>query len=271
MLANAPSNFSPDERAFHASRQEKARLLAEHGAIGTIMLGDPRDEEKRPWALGAKNWAAPSMRLRDEPRPMIFVPYQQHLTDYAGTGPFYVHARMDFAIRTEVADAAAVARAVRQIVTDVDSSVAVDTVIPMRERLFDSAANDRFWLRLLGLFGALAVFLATVGIYGVIAYAVEQRAHEFSIRTAMGAGRRDIVLLVVREGLLVTVIGIVIGLGAALGLTRLIASQLYDVTPTDPLTMISVVLLLIAIAMLACVIPARHAASSEPLKALRVE
>jgi putative ABC transport system permease protein len=153
----------------------------------------------------------------------------------------------------------------------VDSSVAVDTVIPMRERLFDSAANDRFWLRLLGLFGALAVFLATVGIYGVIAYAVEQRAHEFSIRTAMGAGRRDIILLVVREGLIVTVIGIFIGLVAAFGLTRLIASQLYDITPTDPLTMISVVLLLTAIAMLACVIPARHAANSEPLKALRVE
>jgi Zn-dependent M28 family amino/carboxypeptidase len=65
VLANAPSNFSPDERAFHASRHEKARLLAEHGAIGTISLGDPRDEERRPWALGAKNWAAPSMRLRD--------------------------------------------------------------------------------------------------------------------------------------------------------------------------------------------------------------
>jgi putative ABC transport system permease protein len=211
------------------------------------------------------------MRMRDEPRPMIYVPYQQHLTDYAGTGPFYVHARMDFAIRTDVAEAAAVTRAVRQIVADVDSSVAVDTVIPMRERLFDSAANDRFWLRLLGLFGALAVFLATVGIYGVIAYAVEQRAHEFSIRTAMGAGRRDIILLVVREGLIVTVIGIFIGLVAAFGLTRLIASQLYDVTPTDPLTMISVVLLLTAIAMLACVIPARHAANSEPLKALRVE
>ena len=211
------------------------------------------------------------MRLRDEPRPMIFVPYQQHLTDYAGTGPFYVHARVDFAIRTEVAESAAVTRAVRQIVADVDSSVAVDTVIPMRERLFDSAANDRFWLRLLGLFGGLAVFLAAVGIYGVIAYAVEQRAHEFSIRTAMGAGRRDIVLLVVREGLIVTVIGILLGIGAAFGLTRLIASQLYDVTPTDPLTMISVVLLLTAIAMLACVIPARHAANSEPLKALRVE
>ncbi len=211
------------------------------------------------------------MRLRDEPRPMIFVPYQQHLTDYAGTGPFYVHARVDFAIRTDVAESAVVTRAVRQIVADVDSSVAVDTVIPMRERLFDSAANDRFWLRLLGLFGGLAVFLAAVGIYGVIAYAVEQRAHEFSIRTAMGAGRRDIVLLVIREGLIVTVIGILLGIGAAFGLTRFIASQLYDVTPTDPLTIISVVLLLTTIAMLACVIPARHAANSEPLKALRVE
>jgi len=87
----------------------------------------------------------------------------------------------------------------------------------------------------------------------------------------MGAGRRDIVLLVVREGLIVTVVGILIGLAAAFGLTRLIASQLYDVTPTDPLTITIVVLLLTAIAMLACVIPARHAASAEPLKALRVE
>jgi ABC-type antimicrobial peptide transport system permease subunit len=211
------------------------------------------------------------MRLRDDPRPMIYVPYQQHLTDYAGTGPFYVHARMDFAIRTDVADSAAVTKAVRQIVTDVDPSVAVDKVVPMRERLFDSAATDRFWLRLLGLFGGLAVFLAAIGIYGVIAYAVEQRAHEFSIRTAMGAGRRDIVLLVVREGLIVTVVGILIGIVAAFLLTRLIASQLYGVTATDPLTIAVVVLLLTAIAMSACVIPARHAANAEPLRALRVE
>jgi putative ABC transport system permease protein len=202
---------------------------------------------------------------------MIYVPYQQHLTDYAGTGPFYLHARMDFAIRTELADPTAVARAVREIVANVDPAVAVDSVVPMRERLFDSAANERFWLRLLGLFGALAVFLATVGIYGVIAYAVEQRAHEFSIRTALGAGRRDIIMLVVREGLIVTVVGIVIGIGAAFGLTRLIASQLYGVTPTDPLTLAIVVLLLTAIAMVACVIPARRAASAEPLRALRVE
>jgi putative ABC transport system permease protein len=211
------------------------------------------------------------MRMQDDPRPMIYVPYQQHLTDYAGTGEFYVHARKDFAIRTELADPMAVAKAVRQIVADVDPAVAVDNVIPMRERLSESAANERFWLRLLGLFGGLAVFLATVGIYGVIAYAVEQRAHEFSIRTALGAGRRDIVLLVIREGLIVTGVGIVIGIAAASALTRLIASRLYGVTPTDPLTIAIVVLLLTAVAMLACVIPARRAAGADPLGALRVE
>jgi putative ABC transport system permease protein len=210
-------------------------------------------------------------RLRDDPKPMIYVPYQQHLTDYAGTGEFYLHARKDFAIRTEFADPASVAKAARQVVADVDSTVAVDNVIPMRERLFDSAANDRFWLRLLGLFGGLAVFLATVGIYGVIAYAVEQRAHEFSIRSALGAGRRDIVRLVVREGLIVTGVGIVIGIAAAFGLTRLIASHLYGVTPMDPLTIAVVVLVLTAVATLACVIPARHAAQADPLRALRVE
>jgi putative ABC transport system permease protein len=211
------------------------------------------------------------MRMQEEPRPMIYIPYQQHLVDYAGTGPFYLHARKDFAIRTALADPMDLARAVRQIVADVDASVAVDNVVPMRERLSDSAANERFWLRLLALFGGLAVFLAAVGIYGVIAYAVEQRAHEFSIRTALGAGRRDIIRLVVREGLIVTLVGIAIGIGAAFGLTRLIASQLYGVTATDPLTIAVVAVLLTAVAMAACVLPARRAARVDPLRALRVE
>jgi len=211
------------------------------------------------------------IRMQDEPRPMIYVPYQQHLTDYAGTGEFYVHARKDFAIRTELADPMDLAKAVRQVVAEVDSTVAVDNVIPMHERLSESAANERFWLRLLGLFGGLAVFLATVGIYGVIAYAVEQRVHEFGVRAALGAGRWDIVRLVVREGAIVTGIGIAIGIVAAFALTRLIASRLYGVTPTDPLTIAIVVLLLTAVAMLACVVPARRAARVDPLSALRVE
>jgi putative ABC transport system permease protein len=211
------------------------------------------------------------MRLQGDPMPMIYVPYEQHLWDYAGTGSFYIHARKDFVIRTDTADPMDLARSVRQVVADVDASVAVDNMMPMRQRLSESAANERFWLRLLGLFAGLAVFLATVGIYGVISYAVEQRAHEFGIRAALGAGRWDIIRLVVREGLIVTVVGIVIGIGAAFALTRLIANQLYGVTPMDPLTIATVALLLMAVAMLACVIPSRHAAKVDPLRALRVE
>jgi putative ABC transport system permease protein len=235
-----------------------------------VNRGNPELADDRPREIVAVV-ADTRIRARDDPTPMIYVPYQQHLWDYAGTGEFYVDARKDFAIRTELADPSGLAKAVRQAVADVDSSVAVDNVVPMRRRLFESAANERFWLRLLGLFGGLAVFLATVGIYSVIAYAVEQRAREFSIRTALGAGRRDIIRLVVREGLIVTVIGLVVGIGAAFALTRLIASQLYGITPTDPLTIAIVVLLLTAVAMAACVIPARHAARADPLKALRVE
>jgi ABC-type antimicrobial peptide transport system permease subunit len=117
----------------------------------------------------------------------------------------------------------------------------------------------------------LAVFLATVGIYGVISYSVEQRAHEFGIRMALGAARADIVRLVLREGLIVTLVGLVIGIGGAFALTRLIANQLYGVTPMDPLTIATMALLLTAVAMLACVIPSRQAAKVNPVRALRVE
>jgi putative ABC transport system permease protein len=211
------------------------------------------------------------MRLQDDPTPVMYVPYRQHLWDYAGTGPFFVHARKDFVIRADAADPMVLANAVRKVVADVDPSVAIDNMMPMRQRLSESAGNERFWLRLLGLFAGLAVFLATVGIYGVIAYAVEQRAHEFGIRTALGAGRWDIIRLVVWEGFVVTLAGLVIGIAAAFALTRLIANQLHGVTPMDPLTIATVALLLTAVAMLACVIPGRHAANVDPLNALRVE
>jgi putative ABC transport system permease protein len=211
------------------------------------------------------------MRLQDDPMPVIYVPYQQHLWDYGGTGSFYIHAQKDLVVRTDTANPMELANAVRRVVAGVDPSVAVDNIAPMRERLSESAANERFWLRLLGLFAGLAVFLATVGIYGVISYSVEQRAHEFGIRTALGAGRGDIIRLVLREGLIVTMAGLVIGIGGAFALTRLIANQLYGVTPMDPLTIATVALLLTAVAMLACVVPSRQAAKVNPVRALRVE
>jgi predicted permease len=211
------------------------------------------------------------IRLQDDPMPVMYIPYRQHLWDYAGTGPFNVHARQDIAMRIDGADPVILSNAVRDVVADVDPSVAVDNIIPMTRRLSESAANERFWLRLLGLFAGLAVFLATVGIYSVIAYSVEQRAHEFGIRAALGAGRGDIIRLVMREGLIVTVTGLVIGIAGAFALTRLIANQLYGVTPMDPPTIITVALALTAVAMLACVIPSLHAAKVDPLRAMHVE
>ena len=211
------------------------------------------------------------IRLQDDPMPVMYIPYRQHLWDYAGTGPFNVHARQDIAMRIDGADPVILSNAVREVVSDVDPSVAVDNIIPMTRRLSESAANERFWLRLLGLFAGLAVFLATVGIYSVIAYSVEQRAHEFGIRAALGAGRGDIIRLVMREGLIVTVTGLVIGIAGAFALTRLIANQLYGVTPMDPPTIVTVALALTAVAMLACVIPSLHAAKVDPLRAMHVE
>ena len=213
------------------------------------------------------------IRPQDDPTPTMYIPYQQHLWDYAGSGLFLIHARKEFAIQTGFAEPMGLANAVRKAVANVDPSVAVENMMPMRQRLrrSESATNERFWLRLLALFAGLAVFLATVGIYAVIAYGVEQRAHEFGIRTALGAVPGDIIRLVVREGLIVTVIGLVVGVGAAFGLTRLIANQLYGVTPMDPLTIATVALLLTAVAMLACVIPCWRAAKMDPLRALRIE
>ena len=163
------------------------------------------------------------------------------------------------------------ALAVRRAFAEVDSQIAVDGVMPMRERLSNAAGNERFWLRLLGLLAALAVFLAAIGIYGVISYAVEQRTREFGVRVVFGARNADILRLVAREGLLLILAGLVIGLAVSLGLTRLIANQLYGVTPMDPLTITAVSIVLVGVAFLASFLPARRAIRIDPQTALRVE
>ena len=126
-------------------------------------------------------------------------------------------------------------------------------------------------MRLLGIFAALGTFLAVIGVYGVISYAVEQRRHEFGIRMTLGAGRSDILRLVLGEGLVVVLIGLGIGIGGAFGATRLIANQLYGVEPMDPATVLAVALLLLVVALLACYIPGRRATKLDPLVALRTE
>ena len=201
--------------------------------------------------------------------PVVYVPYRQHLWEYPGnTAGFHVSAEL--VIRTASDPMRSVA-AIIKVVADVDRDVELDQIVTMEERLADATASERFWVRLLGIFAALSVFLAAVGIYGVISYSVLRRRHEFGLRKALGADNVNVMRLVLKESLVLSLIGVGIGLAAAFALTRLISSQLYGVTATDPLTFSIVSVGLVAIALLASYVPARRAVRTDPMEALRAE
>jgi len=141
----------------------------------------------------------------------------------------------------------------------------------MEQRLTKSVASSRFVMLLLGIFSVLALGLAAVGIYGVMAYLVTQRTQEIGVRMALGAQKRDVLKLVVGKGMALAVIGTAIGLVASVALTRLMRSLLFEVTPTDWLTFVITSFVLLSVALLACYLPARRATKVDPLTALRYE
>jgi putative ABC transport system permease protein len=210
------------------------------------------------------------MGFQSEFMPILYIPYRQSITDYESNGQMSVHAMQSFVIRTS-GNPASFAPLVRKAFADVDPAIVVSDIMPMKDRLDMVAGAQEFWMRLLGIFAGLGMFLSAIGIYGVISYTVEQRTHEFGIRTTLGARDFDILRLVLREGILVIVLGISIGIAGAYGATRLIANQLYDVSPMDPATIAAVAVVLILVALLACYIPGRRATKLDPLTALRIE
>ena len=161
--------------------------------------------------------------------------------------------------------------ALRAAVREIDSQLPVYEPGELGEIVHESSSRQRFLALLLGLFAGLALMLAAVGNYGVIAYSVAHRTHEIGIRMALGAGWRSVMGMVLREGMGMAVTGVVAGLAGAWGLTRFLASLLYGVRPTDLITFVSVPLLLVAVSFLACYVPARRATRVDPTVALRYE
>jgi putative ABC transport system permease protein len=145
------------------------------------------------------------------------------------------------------------------------------TILNMEKTLFDYTASRRIYMKLISLFASTGLVLAAVGLFGIMSYSVARRTHEIGVRMALGAYHTDVFKLVIKKGLTLIVIGMVIGIAGALALTRVLRSLLYDVAPTDPVTLGAVCLLLMAVGLVACYIPARRAMKIDPMVALRYE
>jgi putative ABC transport system permease protein len=202
--------------------------------------------------------------LEEQPRAAAYVPFLQDPLSKDLARSLTIVARTK-------SDPGAVAGSLRAVVTSMDKSVPVYAVKPMTEYLRDSLSRRRFSMVLLSTFSGVALVLAALGIYGVISYGVIQRTHEMGIRMALGAQRRDVLKLVLRQAMIVVLVGVGIGLLGSWALTRLMKSLLFNVSVTDPLTFAGIAVLMILIALLACVIPAMRATKVDPLVALRHE
>ena len=194
------------------------------------------------------------------PEPTLYVPYAQSPVTTAGA----------FIVRTTGRPLNLVPD-VRALVHGIDDQLPITGVQQMPDVVASSVVDWRFRAVLLGAFGVLALFIAAIGVYGVISYSVAQRTQEIGVRVALGALRRDVLGLVVWHGMRTALIGIGVGLAGAYGLTRLMANLLFDVSATDPLTFFGIALLLMLVAVAACVVPARRAMSIDPMVALKYQ
>ena len=226
-----------------------------------INLGGDRDPLQIVGVVGhVKQWSLDS----DEAQTLqaqLYEPFRQVWGDWSGVG---------VVMRSE-GGATAPFDSIRRVVQSHNKQNVISRPQTMNEVIADTLADRRFSMILLDAFAVVAMLLASLGLYGVISYLVGQRTHELGIRLALGAQRSDVLRLVLNHGMKMALGGVALGLVAAVGLTRLLSTMLYGVSPTDPVTFAVITLLLTTVALLACYIPARRATKVDPLVALRYE
>jgi putative ABC transport system permease protein len=203
------------------------------------------------------------MGLDQEVQPMLYVPFQQE------RGEFFVLRFVSFVART--ATPASVVEGIRAEIRRAAPDLAIESTVTMDEAVAASVTPPRFRMLLLVLFAMTATLIATCGIYGLMAYAVTQRRREIGVRMALGAERRDVLRLVLKRALRIVVAGLIVGLAGAAGVTRVLQTFLFGVTPTDPIAFTIVTLLLMAVGLMAAWLPARRATRIDPCAALRAE
>jgi putative ABC transport system permease protein len=191
--------------------------------------------------------------------PELYLPFQQNSWSWG-----------NFLVRTTNGPTS-LTRSFTNEIQSADRTVPVTNVQPLTQAISDTVAQSRFYTFLFALFGATGLILTVTGIYSVISYTVSQRTQEVGIRMALGAQTRDVLRLIVGQGMATALIGVAIGLTGAFALTRLMTSLLFSVTPTDPLTFVAIPLMLTGVALAACFVPARRAAKVDPMVALRYE
>jgi putative ABC transport system permease protein len=252
-----------------------SQALAERFWPGKSALGkrltNGISKEKHAWyTIVGVVGSVRDLGLDKKPLETVYLPLLGQARVPGDTNPEYVSRDVALVVRGRVAPAA-LATPVRQTIWSLDPNLALADIRPMTEVVARSMERTSFTMLLLSIAAAVAVVLGTVGIYGVISYVVSQRTREIGVRMALGAARGDIARMVLREGLLISLTGIALGLLGAFAVTRLLIALLFDTSPLDPGVFAAVPVLLAAVALLASWLPAERAASVEPLEAIRYE